>query len=475
MINIEQKAKQFKTGVGVWFRKVLKQVNRYPGRFLAVTALLVAVLIVAGRLWRQKDISQLPKPPAKSVNVYQVGRSPRIELMARVQKSGVVKVLAQTGGVVQKIMVKSGDQVYRGQALAYISSNYTGSSALVLQSQIAQTQYQHAKDSFDPQKELIAKQKQLANTQEENQQELREISRQAVDDTRSLIDLNQEIVGYLDRNLELYEASNSAGVNRDLIYNTKQLKSSYASALNQLRSSLRSTEYQSSEDEPPSKLSQLQKEITLKQLELQEKSLELNLELSRLQSRLAQVNASLAYPSAPAKGIVQKVHVKFGQTVSPGQVLITLKTEDQNIKLSTQVPKAIAQKVSLIEPSFLDEKEIYPSFVSQEATDGTLYNLEYHLTQDQVDVADGEQVTLSVPLGVPDTNGTIPLIPIDSVYQINDRAFVYVVKDEKAKNVEVELGSVQGRLVSVESGLESEAQLILDRSVVNGDQVKVIN
>jgi hypothetical protein len=249
------------------------------------------------------------------------------------------------------------------------------------------------------------------------------------------------------------------------------------SGLNQLKSSLRNLEYQTDDNNPPAKLAESQKELTLKQLELQEKSLDLSKEISLLQLRLAQVNESMAYPSTPITGVVQKVHVSFGQAVQPGTPLVTIAGEGDCLKVQALVSRGVAESVSQLDSHQIkingEWVDVMPTFVSTEATDMGRHTITYNLGEETVNkVGNSQRLEISLPIGYPDSNGVVPFIPIDAVYQTEDEAYVFVVDGEEAKSQEVKLGQVYGRFVVVEEGIEDSTQVILDRNVV--DQEKII-
>ncbi len=464
------------------FKKRGKYITNFIRNNLYITlgAIFIVLLglILAGNLIRQTEKPEVQEKQPVSVDIYQIGEVPRVTVLGNAEKENVNTLVAQTSGVVQNIYVREGSQISADQSLAYISTNYQGDSAPVLNAQIAQKQYQHTKDTFDLQKDLIKKQKEVAKKNEINSDKLREINENSVQETENLIELNNEIIDYLNENIDRYQATDSADKNRDLIAATKQSKTQYLSANNQLKSSLRSLNYSKNEDNPPAKLADLQKNITLKQLDLQEKSLALNLEVSRLQYQLAQVNQCLAYPSSVHSGVVQKVFVKRGQAVSPGTPLFVIAGPSKTVKVTAEVSKNIAENISMLENSilFLDEKkvEMFPDFVSTEPTRGTMHNIKYTLAQNYAEsVKNGENITISIPVGYPDTGSTIPFIPIDAVYQSNSDSFVFLAEDSQVVSQKVELGNVYGGFVSVLQGLQGSNQIILNRNVVEGDQIRI--
>src|SRR5882724_10775166 len=86
------------------------------GSFFIVLGLLFLIIIV-GQIFQKKATEQTKKQPVKSVTIYSVGTSPKATFQAKVEKSGVVKIMAQTSGVVQSVLVTEGDNVDSGQQL----------------------------------------------------------------------------------------------------------------------------------------------------------------------------------------------------------------------------------------------------------------------------------------------------------------------------------------------------------------------
>jgi multidrug resistance efflux pump len=437
-------------------------------------------LIVAGNFIRRpQQEAAKPKPPVKTVTVYRIGTAPKIRVQAQVEKSGVVTITSLTSGVVQNIGYQPGQQVVKGNTLVSLSTNYQGGNAPTVQKQIAYKQYQSASLTYNKQKEIIAKQKELAEATDTNAEKLREITRQSIGETQDLIDLNDDILSTLQKNLDQYNATNSGGMNDQAILQTKQLKSQFQSANNQLRNTLRNNQYQSDENNPPAEIAHLQKDITIKQLELQDKTLALSAEISRLQYQVAKINEDLMFPAAPFNATVQRVLVKQGQAVSPGTPLVVLAqtAEDDPIVAIAYVPREIAQKASMYEPSILYMGQVaydtYPTYITQDAIQGTLYGI-YYPIPDNYNSFTTEKgfIYVDVPIGFADTSATIPFVPIDAVYQTQDSSYVYVIQNGKVVVRKVQLGAVFGRFVQIDDGLNAGDAVILDRTVIAGDEVK---
>jgi multidrug efflux pump subunit AcrA (membrane-fusion protein) len=467
----------------VYFKNKVKSINRFIAKkpfisFFAVLFSLFALIIIGNVIFSPGDVKETVPIP-KNVEIYKLGSAPKLKFQGQIEKSGVIKIVAISPGVISSISTWEGQKVYKGSNLINLVSNYQGGNIFSLSRQIAESQYNLAKDTFDTQNEIIGKQKEIASKTNENSEELRSISSKSAEDTQSLLDLNNSLISQIDANLSNYSATNSGGINDTVIFQTKQVKSQLQSAVTQLNAQLRNLQYQSDEEKPPTELANLQKEITLKQLEIQEKSLALNIEISKLQYNLALVNEATLHPVAPFAGVVDRIYVKEGQFVTPGTSLVSLSGNAQHVKIVAKIPFKTAKNISMIEESIItingNKIKMFPSYVSSDATDGQLYSVIYQIDDIYKDiVTDGAFVTVDIPIGTGDTNNSVPFIPLDSVFQTQEEAYVFIIdKNSSATVNRIVLGNVQGRFVEIISGLPANSTVILSRNVVEGDKVKI--
>lgn len=446
--------------------------------FFGLLALLL-ILIAGGNFIRQqKPAAAPPKKPVKTVRIYRIGTAPRVRLQAQVEKSGVIQINALAGGVVQAIHTDVGKIVGKGKTLISLSTNYQGGNLLTLQRVLAETQLRNVEDSYQTQKDTIGKQRELAEKQKQNADDLRSITAQSLEETRSLISLNDQILSALDQNLAQYTTTNSGGLNNASILATKQLKSTYQSANNSLKSALRNAEYSSASDKPPAQIAELQKEVALKQLEVQEKAVGLNRDVTRLQAQIARVNEGLMFPAAPFSAAVQRIFVKIGQAVQPGTPLMVLSqsAEEDPIVAIAYVPHSIAKQISTLEPSTLYIGKIsysaYPSYITQDAIQGTLYGVYFPIPDNYHSIlTEKGYIEVDIPVGYFDTNAAVPFIPIDAVYQSQEDSYIFVAKNGTATSKKIQLGTVYGSYVEVKEGLSAGDQVILDRNVTTGDKI----
>jgi len=452
--------------------------NRPLISFGAALLVLLAVIIVGSILRKpESDVAAVEKAPTP-VEVFQIGATPQVQVQAQVEKSGVITIIAQSAGVVQKLNVAEGDVVKRGTSLVNLSTNYQGATLPSVSRQIAQKSYQFSVDNYQAQLDSINNRRELSNKVETQAADLRSIGEKSLSDTRTLISQQEEIYSYLDSTVKSLENS---GADAGSIATARQSRAGVLSALSALRSALRSTEYQTSNDKIPADLGRLQRDLTLKQLNLEEKSLNLSKEISGLNLRLSQIAESLLYPASPCPGIVERVYVQVGQSVSPGTIIATI-TADANVAdVIALVPQQVAREISTLQPAQIkagsQDWEVYPRYVSTEPTNGNLYSVFFTLPTALSElVAQGEFVSVTLALSAPELK-VDHYVPVDAVFQTESGAYVYVVDTSdgrpKAITKEVKLSSVLGKYVTVLSGLADDDQIITTRNVGQGDTVAI--
>ncbi len=473
--DLKDRTKNLKLKTKKVFKKAGSIIDRKPLTSFFVVLLVIFILIVVGSFLRKPKQEATVAVPEKEVAAYSIGSAPTVKVQAQIEKSGVIKVVAQTPGIVSTVNVSEGQQVGRGTTLISLSSNYQGGNAAGVQREIAYTTNKNAKDTYDIQKDIIKKQRDLASKTDDNSDQLRDITSKSIDETKSLLSLNQNIVSSLNSTLSTLESTNVGGANDAQILQTKQIISQYQSAVNQLQSGVRASEYQGAGDKPPADLSNMSKDLTQRQLDIQEKALSLSVEISALQLKLAQIQESTMYPAAPFAGVIERVYVTEGEAVNPGTPLALIHGA-QKLKAVARVPRDMAQKLSQVDVSTLTiggkSFKTAPSYISTEATDGSLYSVIFDLPTDyQNDLSNNEFITVELPVGYADTSTSVPFVPLDAIYQSADSSYVFFIRDGKATTKKIKLGSILGQYAQVESGLTSGDEIILTRSVVAGDRV----
>src|SRR5579859_215143 len=258
------------------FTKSKQVVDAHPFvSFLVFLGLLLGVVAVGNQLRKPPTQQVVQAPTPKDVEAYPVGGTPRLRMQARVEKSGVIQLVAQTSGVVQKITKQEGDHVKRGTQLFRFSTSYQGGNIASLGRQIAQHNFDFLNTNLQTQKDAVNVQRQIAQSSETQAEKLRGITRQSFDETQSFINLDQDIIASMDAQISTLSTATDSASAASLL-GIKEQKSQILGGLNQAKAMLRNNQYLANDSNEPAQLATAQRDLTLKQLDLQDKTLDLN-------------------------------------------------------------------------------------------------------------------------------------------------------------------------------------------------------
>ena len=261
---------------------------------------------------------------------------------------------------------------------------------------------------------------------------------------------------------------------KSLIENQRNIATISAENSNKIRDDQINT------DKPPAKLVELQKDLALKQFDLQEKMLGVNQEASHLQLQLASITEALMFPSAPISGVVQRIFVKEGFVVTPGTTLAVISKSDMfsSVVAVAYVPGEIARQVSRVEKSSLiinEQRQVaaLPYFISQEAVQGNSYAVYYAIPVEMTaELTDKGYIDVEIPVGYADMSEAAMYVPVTAVFQTETEAYLFLNEKGVAKVKRVILGGVYGAYVEIRGGLKDGDQVIASRNVVDGDRVE---
>src|SRR5690606_32456419 len=93
-----------------------------------------------------------------------------------------------------QMYVEPGYNVALGQTLLSMSTTYQGGNVPGIQLSLAAAQLKNTEETYETQRELIAKQREVANKTEDNAQELRDIAAQSKTETQEMINLNDQLL-----------------------------------------------------------------------------------------------------------------------------------------------------------------------------------------------------------------------------------------------------------------------------------------
>lgn len=462
-------------------KKIIRLIDRAPlVTFFGLLVILLVLILVGNFLRKPKTAETTSETAPKHVEISSIGENPRVQVSAKVEKTGVIKLVAQSNGIVQAIHRTEGSRIGRGQWIISLSNTYQGGTIASVSRQVAQKNNEFTELNYPVQMEMIKKRREIANLSDGQADKLRDIANQSIDETKSLISLNEEILTSLNAQIEFLETS---GADETDIMTAKQGKAGLLTGLNALKTALRNTEYQADEDHEPGQLANKSRELTQQQLDIEERSLNLNMEISKLNLRLAQINESFMYPASPVNGVVERIYVKIGDSVNPGTVLATISSDKTSVTAVAAVSAELAENISTVEKSKVTIGTIHfdlaPRYISSEPTEGNMHAVLFTIPDEYVDqLSNSSYITIEIPVSKPKSAAAVPFVPLDAIFQTQTDAYVFVASPSAsgaliAQSRAVNLGDVIGSYVRIEKGLQAGDQVIINRNIIAGDPVTI--
>lgn len=223
-------------------------------------------------------------------------------------------------------------------------------------------------------------------------------------------------------------------------------------------------------------LSNTEEALELEQLKRDRAVRKSNLEQSSLSVQLAHQNDAQFKPKTFTSGVVESIRVRRGDLVSAGDVIATLSTPRGTATLEAFLDQETARLFDVTKEAHvtIGDKTVTlrPTYVSQAENENGLFSVLFHLSENMRDtIVSGEYLQVSLPLKSVDD--FFFLIPLDAIFQDDNRASLLVERDGKAASLTVELGNIHGGFAEVRSGLSSGDRVILNRAVVTGDTLSV--
>jgi multidrug efflux pump subunit AcrA (membrane-fusion protein) len=195
---------------------------------------------------------------------------------------------------------------------------------------------------------------------------------------------------------------------------------------------------------------------------------------SRLGLALALRNDAVLQPKSPLSGVITSIAIRRGQFVNAGDTLATLAasgtTPTIEALLSSDTARLIdpAQEASLT----LSNGDTLPLtliyLATQENADG-LYSVLYSLPADTAQKMLDNHYT-DIRIALKSQSGNI-LLPLESISQDAESAWVMVERDGKATAAAITLGTIFGNAIEVTSGIDATARVILSRGIIEGEAI----
>jgi multidrug efflux pump subunit AcrA (membrane-fusion protein) len=338
--------------------------------------------------------------------------------MARVDNTGVVNVVVQnpSGGVVQRVNVKPGQKVYRGQRLVNLSDTYGGGVASALQLQIAEKNWLMTHANYWDQEKL--------------------------DEINKELNLNTAWVTQVETN-----------PGRALMGN--------GDAYTQFQGQQNSTMIET-QDVMTNRVQQL------------------TLDSAEANFFSAQIAASLMYPTTPLAGVVEKVYLAPGQVVGAGASVATIRSSEKPVRLTLTIGHKVMAELDPLAMAWYQEGEekVYVAFDHLPTTPNSGGSYDVTLTLEEgggQSLRHGDYVAVHLPVLL-DTSKGQTVVPLNCVYQTQNNSYAYVVSVNEngetiARQKKVTLGSVVGEYVTILAGVEAGERIIMNNNLLDGQKV----
>jgi RND family efflux transporter MFP subunit len=216
-----------------------------------------------------------------------------------------------------------------------------------------------------------------------------------------------------------------------------------------------------------------QEDLAIARLEKDREIRSYNLASSRLNLSLALKNDSVLQPKSMLPGVVTNVAVRPGQFVTAGQRLATLTANGSSSTIEASLSPDTAwlidpkKEAILVLPSGTVPLKLV--HLSSQENESGLYTVIFSLPEETAKkLSDGFYTNIQVQLK---NNKARTLLPLESVFQNNESAWVMIAENGFAKAQTVTLGNISGNLIEVTSGLEANTPVILSRGVIEGEAI----
>ncbi len=201
------------------------------------------------------------------------------------------------------------------------------------------------------------------------------------------------------------------------------------------------------------------------------------LELAKLNLSLVEDQKKYLLVKAPVSGTVSSVTVKEGASASPqapaAQIVntndytLTVGVDSENAQYITLNSKAEV----MIGGQYIKVPIVSISPVADPAS--KLVNVK--LQMPKISLRPNQTLQARISLNPAEGSNKSIYIPLDAVTIGTERQFVFILDGNKAKEVTVELGKINGDLVEIKSGLKGDEEIIVEgaRDVLDGDTVTI--
>ncbi len=482
--------------------------------FLLVLFGIITNGLIQVNIRKAEPVEEPVESPEKVLSVYGIEIEDNLiytSAIAEVFNENVVNVESLNSGIVDTLRVDKGEKVQKGQRLMTLQDDYEDSAIYDKRIDQLDLQINMAKRNLTNLKLVMDEKKDLANlkyedilnrldftelTLEDTKRQIRVIETQ-IEDMEDQLDSLYEYYADLDdayRDDDLPDQTEPEKLNRDSSLN--QANSAILSqeqAIEQLKSTLERLRIQKEEleynidqnDNPQLQMSELERDISVQELESQEKILELQIESAELNKELEVLNQEIKNTViSPVSGTIEDILTEESNHVGNGQVLFTITTSDRlnmRIKMSPNLVGNIdeSEDVLVFVNNIKAPFDADIDFISTIPTQDGFYEIILDPIRKLEDIiSPGQNLTVQVPVLEPEgTEEKVKpiFIPIDTVFVTNTEEFVFIYNNGIAEKRLIETSGIVGNQIIVSTGLEKGEIIIADRRVQEVQRISLEN
>lgn len=385
-----------------------------------------------------------------------------------------ITLVAQSAGPVSVVDVVEGDVVHKGTRLLEQETAYAAGNAAVVSRQIAAKSFEIADETLKNTVESVAKTREQADLNRDNTEELRKMAEKNQQDTNSLLETVEAVVITLEQNL----SDEIAGTNDSAtVLALRQSLVAYKNTLAGTRASVRSLDYSNNQDNPPTKLANITKDLIYLQTDLQLKTAQLNRDIASLSYRVARIQEAATRVQAPFEGVVEKLYVHEGEYLTPGTPVAVIRGQTK-LCLQINIAGKLAAQIDQSQMLTVDIKGLAVAIpithVSGAPVNGQLYEVLAQLPEETLGrVYEDQTLNVTLPLYSTTVQTGNSFVPIDAIFVTNTNRYVFVEEDGLAQKREVVTGEIVGTSIEIKTGLVPGEKVILDRRVIDQQPIEV--
>lgn len=449
--------------------------------FLSALILIVTLLFIARNFSKQEKVAKDIKTNKKPVEIFNIDEDFIYKIAAVNEEAETIEIFSQVPGIISNFYKSEGSQIRKDEPLLKISSNYSGLNQAEIQLSIAKNTQDLFEKNYEKQIQIINLQKELAEKNDNQSETLKEISKDTLKRSKEILSVSESLLEDIRRSKDALSNSNTNGQNDSQLAQIKQSEINLLSSINTLKSSIDQITFSTSDDREPAKISEITKEITIEQLDIQRNTLENTRKINQLNVNLAQINVDNFIPRSPCNGILNQIYLNKFDVVNPNTKVATIKCHDNlQITASAQIPSEIANRIDTNSKVILEyDGQILNasiSYISKYPINDYQNKIKFLIKKENIKTAMPKNLNIKTSVKNNDPRNII--VPIDSIYQSENKSLLYIpAKTNDSENyvaqyVEIKVQKILGAYAIIESEQKID-KVIVTRGILNNDLIEL--